>query len=397
MGKIRNTHLISIAKLMSSNIFSSATTYISLLILGFTFDNESFGEFSSVYYILGISYVLLDLGLPNALVLRYSQWNSSFRITDLFKKFFMFYLITCLILYLYLYYSFSILISLSIIVSALAGLLLKFNSTKLQVIGDWGGSASIIFYLPMVRSVAILTFCLFIYFSAMVNKDYIYVFLAFASMFSAGLSYFRTKQIDYTESKLDGVLTLAWKLYLANLLAIICMRADVILISHFFDSETAGKYAKISIIFFAAPVVISAINTVFVRELSAKKVKREDISALSTRLLKLVAIFVMPLVSIFAVLYFRGVIPIERVSFSIIILLLLSYSGALVMGVWESYIIKLSQNYFLLIKAAQLSLFLLVFISTFRTVGVISAAIAFLSSRMIGWILVIIFINKKQV
>ncbi|MNG80552.1 hypothetical protein D3C79_391860 [compost metagenome] len=175
------------------------------------------------------------------------------------------------------------------------------------------------------------------------------------------------------------------------------MRADVILISHFFDSETAGKYAKISIIFFAAPVVISAINTVFVRELSAKNIKREGISAVSSRLLKLVVIFVIPLAVIFAILYYGGVISIERVSFSIIILLLLSHSGALVMGVWEAYILKSSQNYFLLIKAAQLAFFLLVFISTFRTIGVVSAAIAFLSSRMIGWVLVIIFINKKQV
>lgn len=397
MGKIRNTHLISIAKLMSSNIFSSAMTYISLLILGLVFDNESFGEFSSIYYILGISYVLLDLGLPNALVLRYSQWNSSFRIKDLIKKFFVFYLITCALLFLYLKYSFSLLVSITIIVSALAGLLLKFNSTKLQIIGDWGGSASVIFYLPMVRSVAILTFCLLIYSSESIDTDYIYVLLALASIISAGLSFFKTKEIDYIESKLDGVLTLAWKLYLANLLAIICMRADVILIGHFFDSETAGKYAKISIIFFAAPVIISAINTVFVRELSAKKIVREDISAVSSRLLKLVSIFVIPLVSIFVVLYMRGIIPIERVSFSIIMLLLFSYSGALVMGVWESYIIKLSQDYFLLIKAAQLTIFLLMFIFTYRIVGVISAAIAFLSSRMIGWFFVIIFINKKQV
>ncbi|HGM5488609.1 TPA: oligosaccharide flippase family protein [Serratia fonticola] len=382
---------------MSSNIFSSAMTYISLLILGLVFDNESFGEFSSIYYILGISYVLLDLGLPNALVLRYSQWNSSFRIKDLIKKFFVFYLITCALLFLYLKYSFSLLVSITIIVSALAGLLLKFNSTKLQIIGDWGGSASVIFYLPMVRSVAILTFCLLIYSSESIDTDYIYVLLALASIISAGLSFFKTKEIDYIESKLDGVLTLAWKLYLANLLAIICMRADVILIGHFFDSETAGKYAKISIIFFAAPVIISAINTVFVRELSAKKIVREDISAVSSRLLKLVSIFVIPLVSIFVVLYMRGIIPIERVSFSIIMLLLFSYSGALVMGVWESYIIKLSQDYFLLIKAAQLTIFLLMFIFTYRIVGVISAAIAFLSSRMIGWFFVIIFINKKQV
>ncbi|MNH69671.1 hypothetical protein D3C73_217810 [compost metagenome] len=397
MRKIRNIHLISIAKLMSSNIFSSAMTYISLLALGLFFDNESFGKFSSIYYILGISYFLLDLGLPNALVLRYSQFNSSFRIRDLIKKFFIFYLFIFLFLFLYLYFSFSILISISIIISALAGVLLKFNSTKLQVIGDWGGSASIIFYLPMVRSVTILIFCLLIYFSVKVNKDFIYIFLAFASIISAGLSYFKTKKIDYTESNFDGMLTLAWKLYLANLLAIICMRADVILISHFFDSETAGKYAKISIIFFAAPVVISAINTVFVRELSAKNIKREGISAVSSRLLKLVVIFVIPLAVIFAILYYGGVISIERVSFSIIILLLLSHSGALVMGVWEAYILKSSQNYFLLIKAAQLAFFLLVFISTFRTIGVVSAAIAFLSSRMIGWVLVIIFINKKQV
>ncbi|MCR1048762.1 oligosaccharide flippase family protein, partial [Escherichia coli] len=68
----------AIAKIISSNISASILTFVSLLILSRVYSVNDYGLFTKYYYLLGIMYVLLDLGLPNALVSSLSEKGKSF-------------------------------------------------------------------------------------------------------------------------------------------------------------------------------------------------------------------------------------------------------------------------------------------------------------------------------
>ncbi|EFO1188134.1 O93 family O-antigen flippase, partial [Escherichia coli] len=228
--------------------------------------------------------------------------GKSFSIIDVFRKYHKYFIVAIIIVFFVAFYSFSPVIALSFIVCSIVGITLKLNSVKLQIVNDWGGSSRVIFYLPFLRSLGIFGVCfLIVFINEKLDANAIYLVMIVVSIVAMLLSFEKTKNISYAE--LDGAQDLtkmAWKLYIANIFAIVCMRADVIFISHFFNDAAAGEYARISMIFFAAPLLAGAINTVFIRGLSAQEL---DIDAVKNITHKLFLFTVIGLLLLLAVAY----------------------------------------------------------------------------------------------
>ncbi|MDA5369537.1 O93 family O-antigen flippase, partial [Escherichia coli] len=342
--------------------------------------------------------VLLDLGLPNALVISLSEKGKSFSIIDVFRKYHKYFIVAIIIVFFVAFYSFSPVIALSFIVCSIVGITLKLNSVKLQIVNDWGGSSRVIFYLPFLRSLGIFGVCfLIVFINEKLDANAIYLVMIVVSIVAMLLSFEKTKNISYAE--LDGAQDLtkmAWKLYIANIFAIVCMRADVIFISHFFNDAAAGEYARISMIFFAAPLLAGAINTVFIRGLSAQEL---DIDAVKNITHKLFLFTVIGLLLLLAVAYLSKAIIMEYCSANdiyIFVILTIAYAGTLVFGVWEAFINHRDQSFFLILKVSQLIFFIVTFLICYKTVGFIIGAIAFLASRLGGWILQWIYCNRRK-
>ncbi|EMZ5384770.1 O93 family O-antigen flippase, partial [Escherichia coli] len=245
------------------------------------------------------------------------------------------------------------------------------NSVKLQIVNDWGGSSRVIFYLPFLRSLGIFGVCfLIVFINEKLDANAIYLVMIVVSIVAMLLSFEKTKNISYAE--LDGAQDLtkmAWKLYIANIFAIVCMRADVIFISHFFNDAAAGEYARISMIFFAAPLLAGAINTVFIRGLSAQEL---DIDAVKNITHKLFLFTVIGLLLLLAVAYLSKAIIMEYCSANdiyIFVILTIAYAGTLVFGVWEAFINHRDQSFFLILKVSQLIFFIVTFLICYKTVG----------------------------
>ncbi|HAW1296243.1 TPA: O93 family O-antigen flippase, partial [Escherichia coli] len=215
----------AIAKIISSNISASILTFVSLLILSRVYSVNDYGLFTKYYYLLGIMYVLLDLGLPNALVISLSEKGKSFSIIDVFRKYHKYFIVAIIIVFFVAFYSFSPVIALSFIVCSIVGITLKLNSVKLQIVNDWGGSSRVIFYLPFLRSLGIFGVCfLIVFINEKLDANAIYLVMIVVSIVAMLLSFEKTKNISYAE--LDGAQDLtkmAWKLYIANIFAIVCM------------------------------------------------------------------------------------------------------------------------------------------------------------------------------
>nr|WP_272577575.1 O93 family O-antigen flippase [Escherichia coli] len=395
---VKTSTYSAIAKIISSNISASILTFVSLLILSRVYSVNDYGLFTKYYYWLGIMYVLLDLGLPNALVISLSEKGKSFSIIDVFRKYHKYFIVAIIIVFFVAFYSFSPVIALSFIVCSIVGITLKLNSVKLQIVNDWGGSSRVIFYLPFLRSLGIFGVCfLIVFINEKLDANAIYLVMIVVSIVAMLLSFEKTKNISYAE--LDGAQDLtkmAWKLYIANIFAIVCMRADVIFISHFFNDAAAGEYARISMIFFAAPLLAGAINTVFIRGLSAQEL---DIDAVKNITHKLFLFTVIGLLLLLAVAYLSKAIIMEYCSANdiyIFVILTIAYAGTLVFGVWEAFINHRDQSFFLILKVSQLIFFIVTFLICYKTVGFIIGAIAFLASRLGGWILQWIYCNRRK-
>lgn len=104
----------AIAKIISSNLSASVLTFLSLMWLSRVYDVNDYGLFTKYYYMLGIMYVLLDLGLPNALVISLSKQGQSFTITDLVKRYQFNFAVVIFIVIVLGFYFFSPLIAISL-------------------------------------------------------------------------------------------------------------------------------------------------------------------------------------------------------------------------------------------------------------------------------------------
>ncbi|HAV9977590.1 TPA: O93 family O-antigen flippase, partial [Escherichia coli] len=154
--------------------------------------------------------------------------------------------------------------------------------------------------------------------------------------------------------------------------------------------------ARISMIFFAAPLLAGAINTVFIRGLSAQEL---DIDAVKNITHKLFLFTVIGLLLLLAVAYLSKAIIMEYCSANdiyIFVILTIAYAGTLVFGVWEAFINHRDQSFFLILKVSQLIFFIVTFLICYKTVGFIIGAIAFLASRLGGWILQWIYCNRRK-
>ena len=80
----------------------------------------------------------------------------------------------------------------------------------------------------------------------------------------------------------------------------------------------------------------------------------------------------------------------------IFIILTIAYAGTLVFGVWEAFINHRDQSFFLILKIAQLLFFIITFILLYKYVGFIIGAIAFLMSRVGGWVLQWIYCKRRK-
>lgn len=397
-GYVNKNTYSAIVKIISSNLSASILTFLSLMWLSRVYNVEDYGVFTKYYYMLGIMYVLLDLGLPNALVISLSKQAKSFTISEVVNQYRInFSIVICIVIFLGFYF-FSPLIAISFIACSIVGIILKFNSIKLQIVDDWGGSSRVVFYLPFVRSLGIFAVCIAVlFFHDRDDSDFIYLVMILSSVLAMFLSFNKTKGIEYSSAGISNKLTgMAWKLYAANIFAIICMRADVIFISHFFSDALAGEYARVSMIFFAAPLLAGAINTVFIRGLSASDL---DVNSVKNITFKLFLITSIGVLLLSAIAYISKDIIFKYVSKEevyIFIILTLAYAGTLVFGVWEAFINHRDQSFFLILKFSQLLFFLITFIMFYKQIGFIIGAIAFLMSRVGGWILQWIYCQRRK-
>ncbi|WP_317847764.1 lipopolysaccharide biosynthesis protein [Enterobacter ludwigii] len=395
---VKNSTYTAIAKIISSNLSASILTFLSLLWLSRIYNANDYGLFTKYYYLLGIMYVVLDLGLPNALVISLSQQGKSFKIIDIINKYKFYFLVVFFFVSVLGLYFFTPIIALSFVICSVVGIILKFNSIKLQIVNDWGNSSKVVFYLPFLRSLGIFGVCFFaLGFHERYDSDFIYIVMICASIIALFLSFNKTKGISYAENGVSKNLAgMAWKLYAANIFAIVCMRADVIFISHFFSDAAAGEYARVSMIFFAAPLLAGAINTVFIRGLSAKDLDVNSVKNITWKLFCIAGIGVVSL-GIFGLIGKDIIIRyLSLKEIYIFIILTIAYAGTLIFGVWEAFINHRDQSFFLILKICQLIGFVITFLALYKYLGFIVGAVAFLMSRVGGWVLQWVYCHRRK-
>ena len=140
-------------------------------------------------------------------------------------------------------------------------------------------------------------------------------------------------------------------------------------------------------------MLISSINSVLLRYYSSTA--GEGINWLNKKTIYLFLFFLFFYVSIF--LFNRDAVS-NLVSFDVALIfsiLLFSYLGALIFSSYESKLITINQKFFMFIKIAQLITLVVFFIATYSYFHIVSAAIAFFASRIIGWMMVFYFYKRK--
>ena len=385
----------SIFEILTGNVFSAIATYVSLLYLSANMTVVDYGGFTKFYYATGILFVIFDLGLSSSLVIGFSKKDRLFSIVDVITSYKYQYLICCIITSVVGFSLFSGETTLVLIIVAFLGLINKLMSIKFQIIERWIDSTKIIFSLTLTRSVllVVFTYVLSKVHNVTVNSsdlEFVFLFATVASIIINLLySYKKTKNITVNRLYKNELKSTSKYIYIGSILAIVCMRADVFLIDYFINSESSGEYAKVSIIFFVFPMVISSINSVLLRHYSSYEY--EDSDPLRDKLKYIISSCLVIFTSVVFLIYnFHATLTkyLTQDMISVFVLLLLAYLGAIVSGSYESKIMANNQKYYMIIKLIQLLTLLLTFVASYNFLGLVAGALAFLLSRISGWVLI---------
>ncbi|MEX9912224.1 hypothetical protein [Providencia huaxiensis] len=387
---------VNIIKVLLGNASASIVTYISLLYLSLVLPSSIYGNFTQFYYALAIVLIIIDLGLSSSLVISLSNKLKIFSIINVINIYKFHYILLFTILYMTMNYLFGYTTSLLICSISMLSLINKFISIKLQVIEKWSESARVIFFMTFIRSIFLIVFVYAFnkYSSEHIKIGYLELNILFAALISLFITHIYTcqkfKEIEKEKINKKDLNHTSIYLYFGSILAIICMRADVFLIDHFINSNSAGEYAKVSIIFFVFPMLISSINSVLLRYYSVDDNSSHNILANHLKKITIICMLIYITVLIFIFIfkeYIHTFFKYEMIA--VFMVLLLAYIGALISGTYESKIMARNQKYYMLIKLVQLITIMIIFLISYKHLGVLSAAIAFLMSRISGWLMII--------
>lgn len=386
----------NIANIFAGNAFSSLLTYLSLLFASVHLPVIEYGHFTKFYYAIGITYFLFDMGLCSSLLIKIKSGDDLFSIKDFFLVNKYKYCVCIAITVVVGISFFDVETTTILIVVSISALINKLVCVNLQLVKRWRDSAKSTFVYTLIRALFIfLSIIVYQYVNLKTDAKSLEYAILYASLIAVFINIKQMSSLnEYRVIKLNEIVVdnMARYIYFGSLLAVVCMRADVFLIDYFVGSEEAGLYSKVSILFFAFPMLISSINTVLIRHYAVDVKLEHIISKNKFKLLLLcVSMFYM-----LACYFFYKILYIHYsiVTYELLIvldILLFSYLGALFSSGFESSLLSKDQQYYAIIKLIQLCSLLIVFYMTYDVFGIVSGALAFCSSRISGWFMIYIY------
>ncbi|ALM72127.1 oligosaccharide flippase family protein [Vibrio vulnificus] len=390
--------LSNILKVLTGNVFSSIATYLSLLYLSFNISMAYYGDFTKFYYAIGILFVIFDLGLSSSLIIKYSKINKTFSIKGVINRFKYQYILCFIITSSISLVFFSYQTTGIILAIAMFGIVNRFTSVKFQISQLWSDSAKVIFSLTLIRASSLVIFVLLsrYFFNESVSSNDLEFVVLVATFISIAINIIHSnKKLRDVEvesvNKIDLKSTSQY-IYIGSILAVICMRVDVFLIDYFINSESAGEYARVSIIFFMFPMLISSINSVLLRYYSSSDSNiTEPLNGKLKYIISGCILFYSLFVFFVSQIHGLLITYVTHEMIVVFLVLSLAYLGSLISGTYESKIMANNQKYFMSIKFVQLISLFFVFSVTYNMYGIVSGSLAFLASRISGWLLIINF------
>ena len=348
-----------VSKLLSSNVSGAVLNYFIILSAIATLSASELGLFTSFIYLSAIGYVVFDLGLSHALIKKLSKRLTTFDILNTIKTKAKTYFILSLLFWVYSAVFFGYLFAFLLLINIWLCTLIKFLSTNAQILDKWKESSLMLFSTQFSRFLTTVILFLILYLLSQNNSVYLmlcsFTLGAFFSIVfikaSSEVKFAGDVRIGSLDITLDSKL-----LFWASLASIICMRSDVILISTFLDSEQAGLYAKVSSIFFAVPLILGSINTVFFRKLQSDTFSTQQLIRVTLLFLLLGIFSLLTLIFSYEFLlsnYYE--LPLQMQTLGLV--LSAAYIGEFASGLWEILVLHRRAKYFLYIKLAQLFTF----------------------------------------